>query len=135
MVCNLQPLKVPGRGVEGEQPFVCLKCLYPTDSISNVQSLSTLQHLSVSHHGAQQGEGRKLNFFKEQQGFFHMYTYEHKTILYQYQGKKKCTIQLARSLFFVGFFFLITDSLCNQEQSKLLVSSKYPTKLCVFMPF
>lgn len=124
MVCNLQPLKVPGRGVEGEQPFVCLKCLYPTDSISNVQSLSTLQHLSVSHHGAQQGEGRKLNFFKKQQGFFHMYTYEHKTILYQYQGKKKCTIQLARSLFFVGFFFkLLIHYVIKSNQSYLSVQS------------
>lgn len=54
-----------------------------------------------------------------------MYTYEHKTIP-ELGGEGECTIQLARSFLFF-FFFLIIDSLCNQEQPKLLV--KVPNKI------
>ena len=79
--------------------------LYPTDSISTVYSLSILQHLSISHHGAQKGEGRKLKFFKKQQGFFHMYTYEHKTNSTPILGERKSAQFSWQDLCFLWVYF------------------------------
>lgn len=100
--------------------------VYIQQTISlSTEWLSILQHLSISHHGAQQGEGRKLHFFKKQQGFFHMYTYEHKTILSQFQEKKKVHNSVGKIFVFCGFFFfgLLIHYVIKSNQSYLSVQS------------
>lgn len=127
MACNLQPLKVPEKK---KQPFVCLKC-EAYEFISNrqyqhsVQSLSILQHLSISHPGKKRcrtRRGKKANFFKKSSKVFSTCTLTNIKRFYPNIREKKCTIQLARSFFFF-FLGLSIHCIIKSNQSYLSVQS------------